>query len=564
MVYRTPPQEEEEDYPQYLPLRRRRSLTGSYPNAAGPYHNTGEGYRPEDMPGEPIARRASLYAQGEQTPVTERPEPAERREQHPFKQKRRPQTYPFDSDLISQSSTRKRHAPASRPLPPAQHTRHIIQRRTLSEQLLDLRHNRAAIVVISICLLVFVASSVIYGFSRINTSATTSTTYPETPASSTSNTNTTNVSTISQAGDLREIVITPEDSDHPAPPVYAQSAYLLDADTGATLYAYNPFLHLPGMSTTKLMTAILAVEHGNLDQQVTINSSIEHDITQLSADSSLFGMKQGQTYTLRQLLYGLLLVSGNDAAVAIADAVSGNQANFVAMMNTKAQQLGLLDTHYMNPHGLLDPNQYTSARDLAILGKYALSNPIIHQISGTQTYTIPQGNNHPQRTLYSDNQFLWWYPGVDGGKPGYDGATDFVQVISATHNNHHLISVVMHTNNWWTDERDLLNWGFDNFTWVSPYNVDQQHPIPYDNLWNYFTGDKQENTIATANNGRYYIYTGYSISGLIMGYFDANGGLQQFGYPESMVTVTSNATIRQQFQHSSIQCNINTTVCTRL
>jgi D-alanyl-D-alanine carboxypeptidase len=562
MVYRTPLQEEE-DYPQYQPLRRRRSLVEPYHNLADPYHNARGGYRAEDLPGEPKVRRASLYTDREHIPVKDRPQQPERQEQHASQRKRPQQIFPLDRSVISQAIARKQRAPASRPLPPAQHSRHISQKRSLPEQLLDLRHNPAAIVVLSICLLVFVASSVIYGFSHINTSATT-TTYTDLPASSASNTNNTGVVTISHAGDPHEIVITPEDTNHPAPPVYAQSAYLLDADTGATLYAYNPFMHLPGMSTTKLMTAILAVEHGNLDQQVTINSSIEHDISQLSADSSLFGMKQGQTYTLRQLLYGLLLVSGNDAAVAIADTVSGNQANFVAMMNVKAQQLGLLDTHYMNPHGLLDPNQYTCAHDLAILGKYALSNPIIHQISGTETYTIPQGNNHPQRILDNDNQFLWWYPGVDGGKPGYDGASDFVQVISATRNNHHLISVVMHTNDWWTDERDLLNWGFDNFTWVSPYNVDLQHPIPYDNLWNFFSGDKKENTIPTANNGRYYIYTGYSIAGLIMAYFDAHGGLNQFGYPESMVTVTSNTTILQHFQQGSIQCSITSNACIRL
>jgi D-alanyl-D-alanine carboxypeptidase len=553
-MYRTPLQEEEDYYPQHLPLRRRRSLAEPHQNPSEAHYNAKEGYRPEDMPGVPKIRRASLYTNKEQAVVKERTE------QPLFKQKGPRQTYPLDSVSVKRSVTQKRPTPRIHPQPPAQHIRRISQSHSLSEQLLDLRHNPAAVAVISICLLIFVASSIVYGFSHINTAAPT-TAYTETPANTTTNTGNT---TLTHPGDPYEIVITPEDIDHPAPPVYAQSAYLLDADTGATLYAYNPFMHLPGMSTTKLMTAILAVEHGNLNQQVTINSSIEHDIQQLSADSSLFGMKQGQTYTLRQLLYGLLLVSGNDAAVAIADAVSGNQANFVAMMNTKARQLGLLDTHYMNPHGLLDPNQYTSARDLAILGKYALNNPIIHQISGMQSYTIPQGNNHPQRTLYNDNQFLWWYPGVDGGKPGYDGASNFVQVISATRNNHHLISVVMHTNNWWTDERNLLNWGFDDFTWISPYDVDLQHPIPYDNLWNFFTGDKKENTIATANNGRYYIYSGYSISGIIMAYFDVHGGLKQFGYPESMIAVTSNTTISQHFQQGTIQCNITSNACIRL
>jgi D-alanyl-D-alanine carboxypeptidase len=150
---------------------------------------------------------------------------------------------------------------------------------------------------------------------------------------------------------------------------------------------------------------------------------------------------------------------------------------------------------------------------------------------------------------------------VDGGKPGYDGASNFVQVISVTRNNHHLIGVTMHTNDWWTDMRDLMNWGFDSFNWVSPYLVDLQHPIPYDTLWNFFVKDKKENTIPTANGGRYYIYTGYSISGPIMTYFDKSGGLKKLGYPIALPKVPDGQTISQQFEHGTIQCNISTTVC---
>ncbi len=303
--------------------------------------------------------------------------------------------------------------------------------------------------------------------------------------------------TVQMPSDPHEIVITPANSDHPAPPVYATSAYLLDADTGATLYAYNPFMHLPMLSTTKLMTALLAVEQGNLDQRITINDAIAHDISQLAADSSLMMIKKGETYTLRDLLYGLLLVSGNDAAVAIADAISGNLKNFVARINQRAGQLGLNDTHYINPHGLLATGHFSSAHDLALLGRYSLSNPLIRQISATQQYHITQSRDHAEHFLINGNQFLWWYPGVDGGKPGWDGDTNFIQVILCTRNNHHLIGVTMHTRDWWTDMRDLMNWGFDTYSWISPYDVDFQHPIPYDTDWNYFSRDKKENTIPT-------------------------------------------------------------------
>ena len=359
-----------------------------------------------------------------------------------------------------------------------------------------------------------------------------------------------------------ELVIMPQDTDHPAPPVFASAAYLLDADTGATLYAYNPFQHLPMLSTTKLMTATLAIEKGNLNQNVTINAQMANDISQLSADSAVMGIKKGETYTLRELLYGLFLVSGNDAAIVIADDIAGNLPNFVAMMNAKAQQLGMYNTHYMNPHGLLQTGHYSSAHDLAVLGRYSLSIPTLQQISDTKTYEIPQTAAHPQHLLVNGDQFLWWFPGVNGGKPGWDGAKDFVQVVSCIRNGHHLIGVTMNTVDWWTDMRDLMNWGFNNFTWVSPYNADIAHPpIPYDYEWNYFAGDKQTNTIPTAQQGRYYIYTGYSISGPIMAYFDKNGSLNHFGYPMGMVQVLNATMIQQKFGNATIQCNITTKQC---
>ncbi|MDQ2887660.1 MAG: serine hydrolase [Chloroflexota bacterium] len=357
------------------------------------------------------------------------------------------------------------------------------------------------------------------------------------------------------------ILVTPTDLDHPAPPVLATSAYLLDADTGATLYASNPNMHLPMMSTTKLMTAVLAVEKGNPDQKITINDAISNDINQLSADSSVMGIKKGETYTLRDLLYGLLLMSGNDAAIAIADGISGNLPAFVALMNQRANQLGLHNTHYMNPHGLLDPNHYSSAHDLALLGKFSMSIPLIHQISGTKNYTISQSPDHAEHAMFNGDQFLWWYPSVDGGKPGWDGAQNFVQVISCTRNNHHLIGVTMHTSDWWTDMRDLMNWGFGTFQWVSPRIADQASGVPYDTDWNYFARDQQSNTLPTADHGRYYIFTGYSISGAILTYFDKNGGLQKFGYPTGLPKTVTSTMLKQQFEHATIQCDLANQHC---
>ncbi len=367
-----------------------------------------------------------------------------------------------------------------------------------------------------------------------------------------------------QTTDPHTLVITPPESDHPAPPVYATSAYLLDADTGDTLYAQNPFMHLPMMSTTKLMTATLAIEKGNLDQKVTITDALARDLGTLSADSSVMGIKKGETYTLHELMYGLLLVSGNDAAIAIGDTIGGNQANFISMMNAKARSLGLLDTHYMNPHGLLATDHYSSAHDLAMLGRYAMNMPALLAISGTRTYDVAKTNSHPHHFLINGNQFLWWYPGINGGKPGWDGGSNFVQVVSCVRNGHHLIGVTMHTGDWWTDMRDLMNWGFDNFTWTSPHDVDLHNPIPYDNLWGFFNRDKKENTIPIINGGRYYIYTGYSVSGLILDYFDKNGGLGKFGYPIGLLTTSGGSLTNQKFEHTTLQCDTSSKQCRTL
>jgi D-alanyl-D-alanine carboxypeptidase len=367
------------------------------------------------------------------------------------------------------------------------------------------------------------------------------------------------------ANNSHQTAISQQQDNHPAPPVLATSAYLLDVNTGEVLYASNPAMRLPMLSTTKLMTALVAMQVGDPNQSILINGTITNDINQLAADSSLMGIKQGETYTLKDLLYGLLLVSGNDAAVAIADQLGGgNQQNFVDKMNQEAVQLGLLDTHYVNPHGLLAIGQFSSAHDLALLTKSSLNVPLIHTISNTKEYNIPKNDMHNEHDMFNINQFMWWYPGVDGGKQGWDTGTDFVQVISCVRNHRHLIGVVMHSVNWWTDMRDLMNWGFNTFDWISPHDASANEPIPYAADWHYFDTDKKENTILMPNQGRYYIYTGYSISGPIMNYFDANGGLNTFGFPNSQEEKLSNSVLTQQFDHNIIRCDQNKKQCTKV
>ncbi len=535
-MYKTPPSDDEQrELPEisYPVQRRRRAAAPKQPARLL------DDYYPDERPEIPRIRRASLRLKPEDIEDTQGPTQSTSNKIMVAPRQRQTIYEP------SQTARRLKRTPA--------HTRHRHAQRLPLNYLQYLSRNQ---VIMALGILILISLIVIVPIiSRIGHSST-STTLANAGIGN------------SQPPSLQqvplgphELVITPEDSDHPAPPVYATAAYLLNTDTGATLYARDPFMHLPMLSTTKLMTAVLAVEHGNPDQQITITPSIANDISRLSADSALFGIKKGETYTLREMLYGLLLLSGNDAAIAIADTIGGNIQNFVASMNARAHQLGLNDTHYVNPHGLLQTGQYSSAHDLAILAKYSLSLPLIAQISATKTYHIPQGGNHPERFLINENQFLWWYPGVAGGKTGY-APDDYVQVMSVTRNNHHLIGVVIQTVDWWTDMRDLMNWGFDTFTWVSPRDSDIAHPpIPYDSLWNYFADDKQGNTISTANAGRYYIYTGFSISGPILKYFDKSGGLKKFGYPTAMPRAFNASSISQQFQKTTIRCNLTTNAC---
>ena len=535
---KTPPEEDEQS--EYQPQRRRRqAVTNRRPP---------EDYSSDEHPEIPRIKRASRtpYQYHDATEYEQRSE--DRQTSRNRAQERNPHSIMVE---------KKRRSPVYAPPPHAHRTQHHRPKRPKWDQFMYLRESRPIIIICGLLFVLLVISAIIYNVSRSQAGTTTT-------VITTGNNQQvgTPPSGIQSVGGPHELVIVPQDTDHPAPSVFATSAYLLDADTGATLYAFNPFMHLPMMSTTKLMTAVLAVEKGNLDQKITISSAMAREISQLSADSTVVGLKQGETYTLRDMLYGLLLKSGNDAAIVIADTLAGNQSNFVAEMNQRARQLGLYDTHYMNPHGLPATGHYSSAHDLAILGQYSMNISVIHKISGTQVYIIPQGGKHQAIPLINGNQFLFWYPGVDGGKPGFDGVSNFVQVISSTRNHHHLIGVTMHTNNWWTDMRDLMNWGFDNFNWVSPHDVDSpQKPIPFDALWNYFANDKKENTIPTANGGRYYIYTGFSISGPIMTYYDTGGGLKQFGYPIGLQTVAGSSIVSQRFVKVTIQCNMSNGQC---
>ena len=253
------------------------------------------------------------------------------------------------------------------------------------------------------------------------------------------------------------------------PTVQAQAAYLIDADTGQTLDNVQGTQRLPMASTTKIMTAILTIETANLDQMVTIKQDAIDEV--MNNQGSTAGLVVGDQIRLRDLLYGLLLPSGDDAAIAIADAVGGSSANFVQMMNHYAQQLGLTQTHYINPDGLTylnaqkqpDPNQYTTAADLVRLARHALNNEIFAQLVQLQHYVLFPTSAHHKYVWDGIDALLSTYPGATGVKTGFTTEAGYCLVFSATNGKHHLIGALLHEpddNQRFVDARSLLDWGF--------------------------------------------------------------------------------------------------------
>lgn len=250
-----------------------------------------------------------------------------------------------------------------------------------------------------------------------------------------------------------------------SPYVAAVAGYVFDANTGTVLYSKDANEELPMASCTKIMTALLAVEHGNLDQVITVGADA-HALVR--SDSSYMGVDTGEQLTLRDLLYGLVMPSGNDAAVAIADAIGGTEARFVAMMNARAVQLGLKQTHFANPHGLDAPGHYTTAHDLAVLAGLAMKNPTLVKIMSAYNYDIPKTAAHKAYHLVTGNDLLAGsgspYPGAIGVKPGYTGPAGFCQAFAAIRHGHLIVGTVLGDPSWQirrVDMRNLLDYGFE-------------------------------------------------------------------------------------------------------
>lgn len=238
----------------------------------------------------------------------------------------------------------------------------------------------------------------------------------------------------------------------PVGAISAQKAILMDAETGRVLYEKDADSRSLIASTTKIMTALIVCEHCNVLDRMKIPKEA------VGIEGSSMYLQEGEVLSLQELLYGLMLRSGNDAAVALAIYCGGTVESFAAMMNDKARQLGLTGTHFENPNGLDSPNHYSTARDLAVLTAYAMKNPIFYQTVSSKSVRV--GN----RSMQNHNKLLWRVEGADGVKTGYTKAAGRILVSSATRDGRRLICVTINDGNDWADHSTLLEKGFSGYT----------------------------------------------------------------------------------------------------
>lgn len=240
------------------------------------------------------------------------------------------------------------------------------------------------------------------------------------------------------------------------PIVNCHSAILLDQASGRILYGKNQFKLLPMASTTKIMTAIVAIEKGNLKDQVIVSKRAA------SVSGSSVGLKAGDKITLEELLYGLMLRSGNDAAIAIAEHIGGSVEQFAELMNYKALEMGAYDTSFSSPHGLDDENHYTTAYDLAKITSYAMKNKFFTEI--VQTKSISAGITGKFSKGYSNiNKFLFSFRNADGVKTGYTGRAGKCLVASVNNGSERLIAVILNSNNRFSEAGKLMEYGFKTY-----------------------------------------------------------------------------------------------------
>ncbi|NLW45102.1 MAG: D-alanyl-D-alanine carboxypeptidase [Syntrophomonadaceae bacterium] len=245
--------------------------------------------------------------------------------------------------------------------------------------------------------------------------------------------------------------------------ITAESVILVDADSGKVLYQKNPDKRLPPASMTKLMTLVLGVEALRADR-------VEYDETVVASENawrlggSQIYLEPGEKMSYRDMMVAIAVGSANDACVAVAEHLEGSHEAFVEKMNKKAAELGMKNTHYVNSYGLHDPNHYSTARDMAILGRYALNFPELLELTSIKEYDLRGG----EFKLYNTNKLLWWYEGADGFKTGWHNEAKYCLVSTVKRNNLRLVAVVMgcpEPRGNFSDSMAIYNYGFARYAY---------------------------------------------------------------------------------------------------
>lgn len=239
----------------------------------------------------------------------------------------------------------------------------------------------------------------------------------------------------------------------------AHSAVLMECTTGTIVYDKYGDRRMPPASTTKILTALIAIESGRLAEPVTISANAAH------TEGSRMGLRLGQVLTLEELVTGLLLRSGNDAAVAIAEYLAGGEAAFARLMNARAYAIGVTASHFVNPHGLPAADHYVTASDLAHIARCAMQNDAFARIVARRSAEIDWQDAHGthQQSLRNTNKLLWQFSSADGVKTGTTGEAGACLVASASQDGHRFIAVLLNDPARFDDARKLLCWGFDEY-----------------------------------------------------------------------------------------------------
>lgn len=260
-----------------------------------------------------------------------------------------------------------------------------------------------------------------------------------------------------------------------APPIISESAVLMDAQTGQVLYEKNMNEKLYPASITKILTILLGIEKGHVDDTVTMSHEAVFTIPR---GASHIALEEGEQITLEQALMAAMLPSANDACNGIAEHISGSVSDFAQLMNQRAREAGALNSNFVNPHGLPNDKQVTTAYDMAMIMRAALQNEKFRAILGTVRYTIPPTNKQTEpRELWSEHRMLttnrFSYQGVIGGKTGYTKESQNTLVTAARRGDRELIAVVMKSEDFgvYKDTIALFDYGFNEF-------MDQKIPIP--------------------------------------------------------------------------------------